>query len=168
MSRTPGPSIDQLSELGLPAMPASYWPQTWGWLALLGVVVVVLGALATWRYLHWRRNRYRREALACLASLEQAVQDPARRLAALREIPPLLKRVALSMPDGARATGLRDAQWQAFLQRHSSKPLPASFAQHLALLAYAPADRLMALADEEVQAMLNACRQWIEVHHVAA
>lgn len=168
MSRAPSPSIDQLRELALPAVPISYWPQTWGWLALLGGMLLLLGALAIWRYRRWRRNRYRREALARLAALALNLEDPAQRLAALREVPELLKRVALSMPDGARAASLRDAQWQAFLQRHSATLLPATFAQHLALLAYAPADRLMALADEEVQALLKTCRQWIEVHHVAA
>lgn len=167
MNRAPAPSIDQLLELALPPVPVSYWPQTWGWFVLLAVVLLLALTLATWRYLRWRRNRYRREALDRLKVLMLALDDPAQRLAALREVPQLLKRVALSMPAGEAAAGLRGPQWQAFLQRHSAKALPGAFAQHLALLAYAPEDRVLALAEGEVQALLDACRQWIEVHHVA-
>ncbi|QHD01378.1 alpha-2 type XI collagen [Pseudomonas sp. S04] len=87
------PSIEQLTELGLPA-PVSYLPQTWGWWLLLGLLLVGLLAWAGRRYWLWRRDRYRREALARLAELQRS-SDP---LAALRELPELLKRVALSMP----------------------------------------------------------------------
>lgn len=41
---SPIPSIEQLQTLALPA-PVSYLPQTWGWWALLGVV---LTGLAVW------------------------------------------------------------------------------------------------------------------------
>jgi len=161
------PSIDQLRELALPAPAASYWPQTWGWLALALTLLALVVAWGVWRYLRWRRDRYRREALARLDELELALTDPQLRLAALRELPQLLKRVALSMPAGDAAARLDGRQWQAFLQRHGQTPLPENFAQRLALLAYAPAERIAALADHEVHALLCASRQWIEAHRVA-
>lgn len=167
MSKPDIPSIDQLRELPLPTPPFGYWPQTWGWLVLL---VVFLALFATWavrRYLRWRRDRYRREALALLDRLAQAMDDPSHRLQALRELPALLKRVALSMPSEERVERLGGEQWQVFLQRHSRTPLPADFARRLALLAYAPADRLQALGEAEGRALLDTCRQWIEEHHVA-
>jgi hypothetical protein len=46
------------------------------------------------RYRQWRRDAYRREGLARLAQLRGRSDD----LNALRELPELLKRVALSMP----------------------------------------------------------------------
>lgn len=87
------PSIDQLTELGLPA-PVSYTPQTWGWWLLLGLLIAGVLVWAGRRYWQWRRDRYRREALVRLAELENSSEP----ISALRELPELLKRVALSMP----------------------------------------------------------------------
>jgi hypothetical protein len=100
------PSIEQLKEIALPA-PVSYAPQTWGWWVLLGLLVLTALIIAARRYWQWRRDRYRREALVRLAQLQQRSDD----LSALRELPELLKRTALSMPNtvtvGARLA--RDA-----------------------------------------------------------
>ncbi|WP_095191682.1 DUF4381 domain-containing protein [Pseudomonas sp. Irchel 3E19] len=87
------PSIEQLKELGLPE-PVSYAPQTWGWWVLLAVLVLAALLIGIRRYWQWRRDAYRREGLARLAQLRSRSDD----LNALRELPELLKRVALSMP----------------------------------------------------------------------
>jgi len=87
------PDISQLKELSLPA-PVSYAPQTWGWWLLLALLVVLALVVGVRRYWQWRRDRYRREALVRLAQLRERSDD----LNALRELPELLKRVALSMP----------------------------------------------------------------------
>lgn len=162
------PSIDQLKEIALPA-PVSYAPQTWGWwalLAVLGLSALIIGARYYWQ---WRRDRYRREALVRLTQLQQRSDD----LHALRELPELLKRVALSMPSrhntplvGVAALSRED--WQAFLQRQIKQPLPADFSQQMALLAYAPASTLRALPAEQRQHLFDTCKLWVEHHHVAA
>jgi hypothetical protein len=186
------PSIEQLKEIALPA-PVSYAPQTWGWWVLLAVLVVTVLLLSARRYLQWRRDRYRREALVRLAQLQKRSDD----LSALRELPELLKRTAISMPitspvgAGLPATGpLRHAvfwwpsslasqllqdpgalgndDWQAFLQRHSKEPLPANFSQQLSQLAYAPDAVLRAMPNEQRQQLFNTCKTWVERHHVAA
>ena len=148
----PVPSIEQLQELGLPA-PVSYWPQTWGWGVLLGLVVVSLLILGGRQWLRWRRDAYRREALARLNNLQD-----------MRELPELLKRVALSMPltteEHQRVPTLSGADWQAFLQRHAGGPLPEDLSRRLAELAYgnpSPDPQLLA-----------QCKAWVEQHHVAA
>ncbi len=87
------PSIEQLKELGLPA-PVSYAPQTWGWWVLLALLILAALLIGIRRYWQWRRDAYRREGLARLAQLRERGDD----LNALRELPELLKRVALSMP----------------------------------------------------------------------
>ncbi|WP_338801783.1 DUF4381 domain-containing protein [Pseudomonas sp. RSB 5.4] len=91
------PDISQLKELSLPA-PVSYAPQTWGWWVLFALLVVLALIVGVRRYGQWRRNQYRREALVRLAQLRGRSDD----LNALRELPELLKRVALSMPTQAR------------------------------------------------------------------
>ena len=87
------PSIEQLKEIALPA-PVSYAPQTWGWWVLLCLLVIAVLLVSARRYWQWRRDRYRREALLRLAELQNSDDQ----LKALRELPELLKRVALSMP----------------------------------------------------------------------
>ncbi|MFY0730709.1 DUF4381 domain-containing protein [Pseudomonas sp. NFX15] len=188
------PSIDQLKEMALPA-PVSYAPQTWGWWALLALLIVTLLVVAARRYWQWRRDRYRREALVRLEELQRRSND----LNALRELPELLKRVAISMPitkpvgaglpakrplhskwkstdrtpslasqrlQGPEALGNED--WQAFLQRHSKQSLPADFSQQLARLAYAPDALLRAMPSEQRQQLFSTCKTWVERHHVAA
>jgi len=193
------PSIDQLKEIAVPA-PFSYAPQTWGWWVLLCLLVIAVLLVSARRYWQWRRDRYRREALVRLVELQNSDDQ----LQALRELPELLKRVALSMPPpgwntkpvGAgllakapdqttsmlngsppsRASPLPQGvvgalggeDWQAFLERHSSQPLPADFSQQLAQLAYAPDATLSALPSNQRNQLFATCKHWVEHHHVAA
>lgn len=160
------PSIEQLQELPLPAA-ISYLPQTWGWRVLLAVAGLLVIALLVRKHHHWRQNRYRREALARLDQLRQQFGQQADGKA-LREVPELLKRVALSspqQPDVARLTG---QAWQEFLQRSTPIVLPADFAARLATLAYAPNATLERLDRHSCEQLLSITRQWVETHHVAA
>ena len=162
MSTAPA-NISQLQSLPLP--PAvSYFPQTWGWLALgltlLGLALFFAGRRA-WR---WRQNRYRRAALAELAALQAGLANDR---SGLRQLPELLKRCALSMPGQPQVASLGGADWQAFLQRCCHTDLPADFARQLAELAYAPTAQLEALPEPRVQHLLGISRQWLEQHHVA-
>ncbi|VVM84361.1 DUF4381 domain-containing protein [Pseudomonas fluorescens] len=189
------PSIDQLKEMALPA-PVSYAPQTWGWWALLALLIITLVVTGARRYWQWRRDRYRREALVRLEELQRRSND----LSALRELPELLKRVAISMPNAkpvgasllakralhsttlatdttpSRAgslpqgspAALGNEDWQAFLQRHSKQPLPSDFSQQLARLAYAPDAILLAMPSEQRQQLFSTSKTWVERHHVAA
>ncbi|NRH28361.1 DUF4381 domain-containing protein [Pseudomonas sp. MS19] len=168
MTAATTPTVSQLKELPLAQPPFSYFPQTWGWVALL---IIVLLALIVWGWLRWRqwkRDRYRREALAQLSQIELALTQEHRRLQALRQVPVLLKRVALSIPGSPAVASLGGDQWQAFLQRSSTTTVPSDFSHQLGLLAYGTGEQVLALAGEETDALLTRCRQWIEDHHVAA
>ena len=187
------PDIGQLKELSLPA-PVSYAPQTWGWWLLLGLLIVFAIVVGVRRYRQWHRDAYRREGLTRLARLRSRSDD----LNALRELPELLKRVALSMPLKHRPVGAAEgcdlltlplnnkikrsqpsaaptgdawwggSDWQAFLQQHSKNKLPDDFSAQLAQLAYAPDATLRALPAEQRQALFDTCQHWVEQHHVAA
>ncbi|ARU87604.1 DUF4381 domain-containing protein [Pseudomonas sp. M30-35] len=168
MNRTDAPNISQLKELELTAPAFSYFPQTWGWLALLLVTLIILTVWAVLRWRHWQRNQYRRDALLRLAQLQDAVMHEHQRLPALRELPELLKRVALSMPNSPDVATLSGARWQSFLQDASATHLPADFSQQLSLLAYGPQAQLATLSQEQLDVLFSTCKQWIEAHHVAA
>jgi hypothetical protein len=161
------PSIVQLKELALPP-PVSYMPQTWGWAALLLIIVLGLTLWAIRRYQQWHRDAYRRDALARLAQLQRALTNDSGQLTALRELPEVLKRVALSMPGEPLVATLSGGAWQQFLARHSHQTLPADFSQQLAHLAYAPDAQLQALSAVQRQRLLSQCQRWVEHHHVAA
>lgn len=158
-------SIDQLRELAPGVPPFSYLPQTWGWLALTGLVLVLAGIWGTLRWRRWRREQYRREALARLDKL--AASQGEQRLASLRELPELLKRVALSMPDAPPVASLSGVAWQRFLEQHARRPLPGAFAETLHRLAYAPDSALRTLDAQQVNTLFSTSRSWIEGHHVA-
>jgi hypothetical protein len=162
------PAIEQMKELALPEPVTCYWPQTWGWLVLL-LVLLALAGMSYWqRRRRWQRARYRREGLLRLEELRQQMGNPSQRVGALRELPELLKRVALSMPGTEACAALQGEQWQLFLERHAAAPLPAELARQLAQLAYAPAQRVAELTAEQRQQLLGICQHWIEAHHVAA
>ncbi|MBV7490090.1 DUF4381 domain-containing protein [Pseudomonas sp. PDM30] len=137
------PSIDQLKEMALPA-PVSYAPQTWGWWALLALLIVTLVVTGARRYRQWRRDRYRREALVRLEELQQRSND----LNALRELPELLKRVALSMPS-AKPVG---ASLLAMASGQSPPPLNVTVSSRASSL---PQDSPAGLGKEDWQAFLQ-------------
>lgn len=162
----PPANISQLQDLPLPTA-VSYWPQTWGWLALLLLLLAVgLGYAGRGLY-RWRRNRYRRTALAELSRLELALTEPTQSVAALRQLPELLKRTALSMPNPPAVASFSGQAWQQFLQASSPTHLPDDFAQQLALLAYAPDQQLQRLPTAQIKQLLASSRLWLEQHHAA-
>ncbi len=86
-------------------VPISLWPQTVGWL-WLGAAVVILSALAFWRWRAWRQaSAYRR---AALVALKDAGEDPA-------AIADVLRRAALCGFPRAQVAQLYGADWLAFL-----------------------------------------------------
>ncbi|WP_233236850.1 DUF4381 domain-containing protein [Bordetella sp. LUAb4] len=153
------PGLDQLRELPLPA-PVSYWPQTWGW-AVLALAVLALGlyALVAWMRRR-RRDLYRRQALAELARIQEAVS---RQALAARQLPDLLKRTALA----AQASGT-SRQGIANRQPDVALPFPEDSGRLLATLAYAPDAALRELDPAVLDQLFDASRRWIEHHHVAA
>ena len=140
------PSIDQLKEMALPA-PVSYAPQTWGWWALLALLIVTLVVTGARRYWQWRRDRYRREALVRLEELQQRSND----LSALRELPELLKRVALSMPSGWNTKPV-GASLLAIASGQSTPPLNVMTSSRASSL---PQGSPAALGKEDWQAFLQ-------------
>ncbi|MBM3104256.1 MULTISPECIES: DUF4381 domain-containing protein [Pseudomonas] len=167
MSTAVVPSIDQLQELPLGTPPFSYAPQTWGWWVLLALLLTAVAGWVAWRWWRWQRDRYRREALAQFDELTQQLADPQLRLQALRAVPALLKRVALSMTDAPPVAALGGAQWQAFLLQRARTPLPEQFGAQLQTLAYAPQAQVLNIPEQELRLLLAHSRQWIETHHVA-
>jgi hypothetical protein len=155
--------LQALQEISPPA-PVAYIPQTIGWLVILLLLVLALAA-GGWRWLRrYRANRYRREALAALAQIEAHLNDAA----ALRELPALVKRVALSFAPREQVAALSGEQWLGFIDRTASDAgadLGPGLGPLLWHLAYSPA-AVQETPLAEIEALCSFLRRWI-THHVA-
>lgn len=160
-------ALQQLADIAVPPR-ISFVPQTWGWAALL----VVLLAVAALLVLAWRRrheaNRYRREALVELGRIEAAIADDTSRPQAVLALPPLVKRVALAAWPRGTVAPLSGAAWVAFLGAHAGgRPLPEAASWLFDDAEYRAGDRA-AIGADEARSLAGAVRQWIEGHRVSA
>ncbi len=137
------------------AEPVAWTPQTVGW-AVVGVWLLAITGLVIWnRIQHWRRNRYRREALAELRQIvEQQELDQQTMAYAIAK---LLKRTALAAFGRDRVADLYGKEWADFLRRSSrNDSLIERNADALGSAAYSKA--------ADGQALLAPAKRWIQVH----
>lgn len=132
--------------------PVSFLPQTTGWWIVLAWLVAVL-LILTWGGLRrWKRNRYRREALKTLRSIEKSGDR-----AVAGDIAMLLRRTALAAYPRPEVASLYGEGWAEFLKRTSRNDrLIRKSADDLASAAYR--------ADVDASLLVKPARRWIQVH----
>ncbi len=156
-------SLDRLHDIIAPP-PVPWWPPAPGWYCVIGFAFFVLLIGLVRLFLHWQRNRYRREALLELARQEAALRNsiqPAGALAALAE---LLKRVSLSAWPREDVASLTGEPWLAFLQGTFREKHPGT--REAALLESVAYDPRAAGSLDESQILdaRRAVRHWIRHH----
>lgn len=146
--------LDLMNDLVLPE-PVSWMPQTIGWLVTAIWLVAIAVSAGWYGFRRWQKNRYRREALAELASLEaQAKTDPS---AAAGEIAALVKRTALAAFPRRTVANLHSADWARFLCDSAGGDAQVEHAAaQIAVAAYR--------TDVDGNALVAPARRWIEVH----
>lgn len=149
------------------APPAvSMWPQTAGWY-VVGALLLAGVAWMAWRWFrHWQANRYRREALAELATLGPRLHDPALRPGALRALAALVKRTQLSESPRPDVAPLAGETWRT--QLSSTMPAgawPAESTTLLVQLSSLREERLAQVSSQEAAELVTAVRHWISAHH---
>ncbi|UGX98165.1 DUF4381 domain-containing protein [Bradyrhizobium barranii subsp. barranii] len=138
----------------------SLWPQTWE--ARLAIALLLAAICATvWRVTHLRRvNRYRREALAELDSIEQARNSVPSEL--LSKLTLLVRRTALAAFPRERVAPLVGPAWLAFLDRsYGGEEFSHGVGQLLASGPY----RQIPPDGAELQSLVRLLRRWIRGHH---
>ena len=135
--------------------PVSLMPMTPGWLVLAGWLLAVLILTARHLIKQRRLNRYRREALALLKTIEcerdLCPVEAAQRIAAL------LKRTALAAYPRQQVASLSGDEWAQFLKESTNNDQQvADAAEMLAEAAYRP--------DADGRELSTPARRWIRLH----
>ncbi len=134
--------------------PVSWMPQTPGWWIALAWLTAVIVILLWHRYRAWRRNRYRREALATLRSIEA---NSVNEKQVAGQIAILLRRTALAAYPREVVAQLYGSEWAKFLcEAASNDPIIGQSAEQLATAAYR--------TDSDGKALIAPARRWIKVH----
>ena len=150
-----------LIDIPLP-QPVSLLPQTWP--SRIAIALLLAAAIAAvWRIVHQRHvNRYRREALAELGRIEQAVDADKAPAELVTRLAVLVRRTALAAFPRKRIAPLAGPAWLAFLD---STYDGSEFAEGPGrLLASAPYQRI-APDGGEVRSLAAVVRRWIGEHH---
>jgi hypothetical protein len=135
--------------------PVPLLPTTAGWSILAGWLLAVLILAARYLMKRRRHNRYRREALALLKTIEGESDlcpvESAQRIAAL------LKRTALAAYPRQQVASLSGKDWAQFLKESANNDRQiADAAETLAAAAYRP--------DADGRELSAPARRWIRLH----
>ena len=100
--------LDQLKDIKT-ASTVDWWPLSWGWWVLIGVVVMLIIVAGVYCWKRYRFNHTKRQAIASLMALD--VSDAT----CAQQINGILKRVTLAYFDPQHSASLHGAQWINFL-----------------------------------------------------
>lgn len=152
-------SLQNLHDIVTPG-PVTWWPPAPGWYVVIAIAAAAVMVLLWKGWRHWRRNRYRGEALRELARLRRTGTG-----GDLREAPVLLKRAALSAWPRQSVAGLVGADWHRFLDESANTDrFRAGAGVLLDRLAYAPSSEAV-LSEKESTTALDAVQFWLKRHH---
>lgn len=156
-------SLREIVEVEFPE-PVSLVPSTPGWwILLLGLVGLMARSL--WRRRQrYLRDRYRRDALAQLATIKQHLE--AGKQEAVRELAPLLRATAVAAGGRDLVSGLEGDDYAAALAGLSpgKDHLSVSAIGDLQLLAYAPLDEVSGMDTQRLESLMTAMGNWIQNH----
>ena len=151
------PSLRTIIEAEFPD-PTSLIPTTPGWWILLLMMAGLLVRMILRRRQRYLRDRYRRDALAQLATIKARLGAGA--LDAVRELAPLLRATAIAAAGRDALSCLQGEAYATALAELSPDQdrLPVADLQRLA---YAPLDEVNGL---DIDAFITALERWIQQH----
>lgn len=148
------PDLSQLRDIHLPGA-ISWWPPAPGWWALLGLLLLALGAL-WWRYHARFRERAALRGLKAVALALAAGTEP---VLCVQRISMILRRFAMSLEGRAPVAGLTGESWLNYLDsRWGRDEFAAGTGRVLIFGPYAPAGRV---SGSDVGALATLCMDWI-------
>lgn len=156
--------IHGIDEIILPEA-VSWWPSAPGW-HVLGVLLVMLLVVQAYRSAkRWWHNRYRREALRQLASVQLQADTQIQDVVAV--LPYYMKVTALQAFPRRDVASLSGSDWLMFLDTHYSGPsFSSGVGEKLLSVAYLPREQWQ-LNDQECNTLIKMSRRWIAEHKEA-
>lgn len=148
--------LARLHPLRVPAEPG-WWPPAPGWWWLAAALLALLLASLVLALRRWRRNRYRRLALAALDREIDAWREHGDTGQLLAGVNAILKSASLRAFPRQDVAALSGEPWVTFLQAQCPKPIA-----ELAPLADAPYRPVADLADP--RPLLAAAATWLRRH----
>jgi hypothetical protein len=161
------PRLSELHDIALPT-PVSWVPQTVGWYVLAAALLVAAAWWVVRAIQRHRANLYRREASAELSSLRQRLYSDAapERRAALRALPELVRRTALSATaDREAAAALVGEPWLGYLDAaYGGRGFSAGPGRLLGEVGYLGPDGLSRIDPAAAGELLAEVDRWIRTH----
>ncbi|MCS0503328.1 DUF4381 domain-containing protein [Ancylobacter mangrovi] len=142
--------LSRLADIVVPP-PPPWWPPAPGWWVLAAVLLAALALLAFAAARRWRRNAYRRQALAEIDGLG-TVTRPADVVA----LSTILKRTALVAYPRPQVAALTGPDWAAFLDRTGGE---GGFRERACF-----AGSVTNGVAEDGAALLASARRWVKRH----
>ena len=146
-------SLQNLNDIVVPdAVP--WWPLAPGWYVVAVVIAVSLTVIAVLGWRRWRKDRYRRQALAELRDIRGDSRG------SLQRLPALLKRTALSAWPRDSVAALSGPPWHNFLDNSAGlDQFRNGSGDLLDQLAYGKG-----LSESDQNRLLEAAENWLRHH----
>lgn len=158
-------SLQNLHDIVMPS-PVPWWPPAPGWYAVFACIAA--GAVwFSWRaYRQWRADEYRRAALKELGRLKGMIVSGERE-PAMRELPVLIKRVAMAVWPREKVAALTGTGWLQFLdQAANTDAFTKGDGRLLLELAYAGNQKIKMMPNDQVRSLMQIVEKWIQEHRV--
>ena len=163
MNSTDPASLQNLNDIVLPPT-VSWWPLATGWYFVLALLALAVAWISYRLIRHRIENRYRRAALRELQTLANEMQSTEKRSDALRLLPVLLKRTALSVYPRSLVASLSSDEWYDFLNSQLGKAaFTGSVRSLMDRISYSTAD-LNRVDSQDASDLLQAVKFWM-IHH---
>jgi hypothetical protein len=145
-----------------------WWPLAPGMVLIIVLIMLwtAVAMLLWWR--HWRRNAYRRQALADMAAIATKIRSPQTRPTGLQQLSVLLKRVALAAFPRAEVAALAGAEWAKFLDGQIGDDFFRSGPGRVLAAASSDPDVGAELTPSDCDRLIQTARRWITAHRPAA
>ena len=157
-------SLQNLHDIVVPD-PVAWLPPAPGWYAVGLSLLLVLGWFSVSKYLAWKRNQYRREALAEFGELKTQLAANSRYQQLLPELPRLVKRTAMAAYGRDLVASLTGDEWLGFLNNTGSTMLfTEGKGRLLNECSYQSTAQLAQFSGEEVAGLQEAVFFWLRKH----
>lgn len=158
-------SLQNLHDIISPHVVA-WLPPAPGWYALGLSIFLLCSWFSVHKYMLWKRNKYRREALIELAVIQKQLADGAGYQQFLPQLAELVKRTAIAAYGRNLVASLTGNDWRGFLDTTGATHLfTTGDGRLLQDCSYQPAARLANFSDEQVAGLQKAVFYWIQKHH---